>query len=70
MDRWGIKKGGDSASAASSEPATKVFTGGEQGFVSLKLAEIENINHNTKKFRFSFEDPNSVSGLVIACKIH
>jgi cytochrome-b5 reductase len=67
MDRWGIKKGDEPA--ASSVPAAKVFTGGDQGFVSLKLAEVENINHNTKKFRFSFDDPNSVSGLVIACEI-
>ena len=48
--------------------ATKVFTGGEQGFVSLKLDDIEIVNHNTKKLRFSFDDPESVSGLNIACE--
>jgi cytochrome-b5 reductase len=52
---------------AKAEPK-KVFTGGDQGFVSLKLDAIENINHNTKKFRFSFEDPEAVSGLQIACR--
>lgn len=48
--------------------SSKVFTGGDQGFVSLKLDGIEIINHNTKKLRFSFEDPDSVSGLAVACK--
>jgi cytochrome-b5 reductase len=51
-----------------SAPPKKVFTGGDQGFVSLKLDDIEIVNHNTKRFRFSFEDPDSVSGLNIACK--
>jgi cytochrome-b5 reductase len=50
------------------EPA-KVFTGGDQGFVSLKLDDIEIVNHNTKRLRFTFEDPDAVSGLQIACKI-
>ncbi|KAF2666847.1 ferredoxin reductase-like protein [Microthyrium microscopicum] len=62
--------GGSAKLAAKQEAAPvaapKVFTGGDQGFVSLKLEEVENINHNTKRFRFSFEDPNSVSGLTIA----
>jgi cytochrome-b5 reductase len=49
-------------------PPSKVFTGGDQGFVSLKLDKIETINHNTKKFRFVFDDPDAVSGLTIACK--
>jgi NAD(P)H-flavin reductase len=47
------------------EPS-KVFKGGEQGFVPLTLDKVEDINHNTKKFRFKFEDPEAVSGLHIA----
>lgn len=44
-----------------------VFTGGNQGWVPLKLESVETINHNTKKFRFSLPDKDSVSGLHIAC---
>ncbi|THW88544.1 ferredoxin reductase-like protein [Aureobasidium pullulans] len=47
--------------------ASKCFTGGDQGFVSLVLMESENINHNTKKLRFHLPEENSVSGLTIAC---
>jgi cytochrome-b5 reductase len=71
MERWGIEGGipkKKKESAAPAAPAPKVFTGGDQGFVSLKLDNVETINHNTKKFRFAFEDPESVSGLVIACE--
>lgn len=46
--------------------APKVFTGGDQGFIGLKLKNVEEINHNTKKFIFSFDDPNAVSGLNVA----
>ena len=52
-------------SVGSGTPTT-VFTGGDQGFVSLKLDNIEEINHNTKKFRFSLGEENAVSGLKIA----
>jgi cytochrome-b5 reductase len=38
----------------------------DQGFISLALDSVENINHNTKKFRFKFDDPESVSGLNVA----
>ena len=44
----------------------KAFTGGEQGFISLKLDSVENINHNTKKFRFELPESDQVSGLQIA----
>lgn len=47
------------------EPS-KVFKGGEQGFMPLTLDKIEDINHNTKKFRFKFEDSGAVSGLHVA----
>lgn len=42
------------------------FTGGDQGFISLKLDSVENINHNTKKFRFELPESDQVSGLHIA----
>lgn len=45
--------------------ASKCFTGGDQGFVSLVLDKVENINHNTKKFRFKLDAEDSVSGLPI-----
>ena len=45
----------------------KVFTGGDQGFVDLKLSDIEILSHNTKKYRFEFEDKNALSGLQVAC---
>lgn len=45
------------------------FTGGEQGFISLKLDSVENVNHNTKKFRFSLPEEDQVSGLQIASAI-
>jgi len=78
MGRWGITRPepgrGPSTSKADTVDkartditnAPKVFRGGDQGFVSLKLDEVELINHNTKKLRFSFEDPESVSGLHVA----
>ncbi|KAL9620430.1 MAG: hypothetical protein Q9160_005015 [Pyrenula sp. 1 TL-2023] len=46
--------------------ASKTFTGGDQGFVSLKLDGIEEVNHNTKRFRFALPSPDEVSGLNIA----
>lgn len=42
------------------------FTGGDQGFISLKLDSVENINHNTKKFRFELPESDQVSGLHVA----
>lgn len=44
----------------------KAFTGGDQGFISLKLESVENINHNTKKFRFLLPEEGQVSGLAVA----
>ncbi|KAF2155269.1 ferredoxin reductase-like protein [Myriangium duriaei CBS 260.36] len=46
--------------------AKKTFTGGDQGFVSLKLESSELVNHNTKKLRFSLGDDDAVSGLSVA----
>lgn len=47
----------------------KVLTGGDQGFVSLKLDNVENVNHNTKKFRFKLPEGDMVSGLEVASAI-
>jgi len=44
----------------------KAFTGGDQGFISLKLESVENVNHNTKRFRFELPEGDQVSGLRIA----
>jgi cytochrome-b5 reductase len=52
----------------SSTPANKAFKGGDQGFVSLLLDKVEDINHNTKRFRFKLPDENDVSGLQVACE--
>lgn len=46
-----------------------VFKGGDQGFVDLKLERVEQINHNTKKFRFAFPNPDDVSGLHTTCTV-
>ena len=47
----------------------KALTGGDQGFISLKLAEVETVNHNTKRFRFAFPEEDMVSGLEVASAI-
>ncbi|BDD54642.1 NADH-cytochrome b5 reductase [Monascus purpureus] len=54
-------------SAASTEPKerAKVFTGGDQGFISLKLAAVEDLSQDTKKFRFEFPDKEAVAGLPV-----
>jgi cytochrome-b5 reductase len=52
--------------AASDQPAKKTFTGGDQGFVDLKLKAVEKYNHNTKKLIFELPD-DEVSGLNVAC---
>lgn len=58
-----IGAGKDKIEGATSKSA---FTGGDQGFISLKLESIENINHNTKKFRFALPEEDQVSGLKVA----
>lgn len=59
------QEGEKNVQAQAYEPS-KVFIGGEQGFVPLALDKIDDINHNTKRFRFKFDDSESVSGLHIA----
>ena len=50
----------------SKEPP-KTFTGGDQGFIDLKLADVTIVNHNVKRFRFELPDKDAVSGLHVAC---
>jgi cytochrome-b5 reductase len=54
------------AKQAVSAASKSAFTGGDQGFISLKLESVENINHNTKKFRFALPEEDQVSGLKVA----
>ncbi|KAK6069281.1 oxidoreductase NAD-binding domain-containing protein [Seiridium cupressi] len=49
-----------------SGPAKQAFTGGDQGFISLLLDDVEIVNHNTKKLRFKLPEDDMVSGLKIA----
>ena len=51
------------------KPANAAFTGGDQGWVGLKLESVEELSHNTKKFRFALPNEDDVSGLHIASAI-
>lgn len=53
--------------ATSDKAAKAAFTGGEQGFLSLKLDKSEVINHNTKKLTFLLPEEDMESGLHVAC---
>ncbi|KAI9841832.1 MAG: NADH-cytochrome b5 reductase [Thelocarpon superellum] len=55
--------------AETASGVASTFTGGDQGWVSLKLKDVENINHNTKRFRFELPEKEHVSGLHIASAI-
>ncbi|KAK7742421.1 NADH-cytochrome b5 reductase [Diatrype stigma] len=46
-------------------PPKKAFLGGDQGFISLALKDVEVINHNTKKFIFQLPEDDQVSGMQI-----
>ena len=59
---------GTAAATAEPKDREKVFKGGDQGFVSLKLAAAEDLSHNTKRLRFVFPDPENVSGLPVTCE--
>lgn len=70
-----IKDAEDKAKSAVGQAKDKVegatgmkaaLTGGDQGFVSLKLDSVEVVNHNTKKFRFALPESDQVSGLHVA----
>ncbi|POS78803.1 oxidoreductase NAD-binding domain-containing protein [Diaporthe helianthi] len=47
----------------------KALTGGDQGFISLKLDDVEIVNHNTKKLRFKLPEDDMVSGLEVTSAI-
>ena len=57
----------DSNAQNKGKPLNAVFKGGEQGFVGLQLESVEEVNHNTKKFRFALPEKDDVSGLHVAC---
>jgi cytochrome-b5 reductase len=60
-------KGKEKAESLSGGTGAKpAFTGGDQGFISLKLLSSEIINHNTKKLRFALPEEDQVSGLNVA----
>ena len=52
--------------ASSGQAAKAAFTGGEQGFLSLKLDKSEIINHNTKKLTFLLPEEEMESGLHLS----
>lgn len=66
---WYFGSGSASKAAIPAAPPKPAFTGGDQGWISLKLAEVENVNHNTKRFRFELPEGDMVSGLQIASAI-
>ncbi|KAH7155406.1 hypothetical protein B0J13DRAFT_521563 [Dactylonectria estremocensis] len=47
----------------------KAFLGGEQGWVSLKVSEVEVVNHNTKRIRFELPEKDQVSGLPVTSAV-
>lgn len=49
-----------------SQPSNKAFGGGLTG--GLKLQKSEDVNHNTKRLRFSFPRPDDETGLTYVCK--
>ncbi|SPO07649.1 probable NADH-cytochrome b5 reductase 2 [Cephalotrichum gorgonifer] len=57
------------AKAVPAGPPKKALTGGDQGFVSLTLDKVEDVNHNTKLFRFKLPEDDMVSGMVTASAI-
>lgn len=52
-----------------SGPPKKAFTGGDQGFVSLELKEVEDLSHNAKRFRFKLPEDDMVSGMTVTSAI-
>ncbi|PVI05662.1 ferredoxin reductase-like protein [Periconia macrospinosa] len=52
-----------------SQPGKPAFTGGDQGFLSLKLDKSEIVNHNTKKLTFLLPEEDMDSGLHVASAV-
>ncbi|KAI5927298.1 hypothetical protein F4810DRAFT_722460 [Camillea tinctor] len=57
-------KAKEALASATGEPK-KAFTGGDQGFISLVLKDVEIINHNTKRLVFKLPEDDMVSGVVV-----
>lgn len=55
------------ARADSATTSHKTFPGGP-AFVSLPLQSSEQINHNTKRLRFSLPEKAAISGLPLTCE--
>ncbi|KAI0105884.1 ferredoxin reductase-like protein [Daldinia grandis] len=53
------------AKDVASGPPKKAFLGGDQGFISLLLKDVQIINHNTKKFIFKLPEDDQVSGMAV-----
>ncbi|MCJ1309793.1 NADH-cytochrome b5 reductase [Agyrium rufum] len=56
----------DDPISANVKASKSAFTGGDQGWIDLKLESVEEINHNTKKFRFALPEKDQTSGLTVA----
>lgn len=50
---------------AESTVTPKVFGG--FGFTTLRLQDVKQVNHNTKRLVFEFPDENATSGLSLTC---
>ena len=68
---------GNKSAASADAPSTKkeaekldkrAFTGGDQGFIDLKLKEAKDYNHNTKRFVFELPEADQLSGMNVACE--
>ncbi|KAM3532724.1 hypothetical protein NHJ13051_000187 [Beauveria bassiana] len=62
-------QGAGAGAGVSKQPAKPAFVGGDQGFLSLKLSEVVDVNHNTKRFRFELPEKDMVPGLPIASAV-
>lgn len=62
-------KEGENVPASTGGAPKFAFTGGEQGFLSLKLEKSEVVNHNTKKVTFALPEPDMESGLPVASAV-
>jgi cytochrome-b5 reductase len=56
----------DSDTQNKGKPSNSAFLGGDQGWIDLKLESVEELSHNTKKFRFALPNEDDISGLHIA----
>lgn len=62
----GLWRYNSSAAAIDPKDRPKVFNG--EGWIDLKVANIETLSHNTKRLRFEFEDKEAIAGLPVACQ--